>query len=251
MSSRPSFAQISALDRYVRVVNEAGRLRRAADAGSATDPIVTISRQAGCDAHIVADAIVARLRPHARRDSSPWTVFDRDLVDRVLEEHGLPARLADYMPEDSVSGVTDTVDEFLGIHPSTAVLVRRTAATIRGLAGVGNAVIIGRAANVVTAGASNAFHVRLVGSFDRRVRRVEEQEHLTRTDATERVRRIDAGRRRYLKKYYGEDIDDPLLYDVVVNVDRASVDEIAALVADAALRRMPASASPRNARVSS
>ncbi|MGZ4114314.1 MAG: cytidylate kinase-like family protein [Actinomycetota bacterium] len=251
MRGGPSLAQTSALDRYVRFVNEADRLRRPADVGSPGDPIVTISRQAGCDAHALADAIVARLRPHARPDSSPWTVFDRDLVDRVLEEHGLPPRLAVYMPEDSVSKVADSVDEFLGIHPSTAVLVRRTAATIRGLAGVGNAVIIGRAANVVTADASHAFHVRLVGSFDRRVRRVEEREHLTRADATERVRRIDAGRRRYVKKYYRQDIDDPLLYDLVVNIDRTSCDEIAALVADAVLRRARVPTSARIAPVSS
>jgi hypothetical protein len=64
MSSRPSFAQISALDRYVRVANEAGRLRRAADAGSPTDPIVVVNvDRASVDEipALVADAVLRRM----------------------------------------------------------------------------------------------------------------------------------------------------------------------------------------------
>jgi cytidylate kinase len=104
------------------------------------------------------------------------------------------------------------------------------------LAEIGNVVIIGRAANVVTQDAAHAFHVRLVGSLEARVRRVQQRDSLARADAVEQVRRIDAARRRYVKKYYAADIDDPLLYDVVLNTDRASESDLAALIADAVIR---------------
>ena len=66
-----------------------------------------------------------------------------------------------------------------------------------------------------------AFHVRLVGSVERRVRYIEEYLHLGRRAASEYVRKEDLGRKRYVKKYYGRDIDDPLLYDLVIK-DRKS-----------------------------
>jgi cytidylate kinase len=47
------------------------------------------------------------------------------------------------------------------------------------------------------------------------------------------VRRVDLARRRYVKKYYGADIDDPLLYHLVINTDQVSHVEAARLIADA------------------
>lgn len=196
-------------------------------------PIVTISRQAGCGAHAVAEALVARLGAHPAPGSPPWTIFDRDLVDRVLADHGLPERLAEYMPEDRVSEIADTLDELFGVHPATRTLVWKTADTILRLAEVGNVVIIGRAANILTRDLSFAFHVRLVGSLQRRVERVQEHRHLGPREAADHVRHTDRGRKRYVRKYHGRDIDDPLLYHLIINTDRVLPEEAGTLIAHA------------------
>jgi cytidylate kinase len=231
MRTPRSPGRLAAVDRYVKAMDEEGHLPPPHEPAAACDPVVTISRQDGCNAHAIADAVVRLLRPASRTGSAPWTVFDRNLVERVLEDHRLPSRLAEFMPEDRVSAVTDSLDELFGIHPSTHLLVRRTAETIRRLAAVGNAVIIGRAANIVTADMPNALHVRLVGSIDRRIRRIAERRGSTTAAAEEEVRKTDIARRRYVEKYYHADIDDPLLHDLTINVDDFSIDEVAALVA--------------------
>ena len=41
------------------------------------------------------------------------------------------------MPEDRVSGITETIDGLLGVHPPTRTLVRKTADTILRLAEIG------------------------------------------------------------------------------------------------------------------
>src|SRR5215475_7236495 len=74
---------------------------------------ITISRQTGSGAHCVADALARYLQARTSTDAPIWTVFDRNLVERVLEEHKLPARLANFMPEDRVSELTDALDELL------------------------------------------------------------------------------------------------------------------------------------------
>ena len=139
-------------------------------------PVITISRQAGAGSKVVAAELAAKLQARAEPGSSPWTVFDRNLLDSVLKEHRLPERLTEFMPEDRVSGIGDTVDQLLGMHPPTWVLVRKTADTILHLAELGNVILIGRGANVVTSRLRYAFHVRLVGSVQRRIEHV--QDHL-------------------------------------------------------------------------
>lgn len=195
--------------------------------------MVTISRQAGTGAHVLAEQLIARLEPRAPVGSCPWTVFDRNLVDKVLEDHDLPARLARFMHEDRASELSDIMDELFGLHPHSRTLVRKTADTILHLAELGNVVVIGRGANIVTGKLAHAFHVRLVGSLERRIERTQEYRHLDAMAAADYVRREDLARQRYVKKYYDADIDDPLLYHMVVNTDRVSHADAARMVADA------------------
>ena len=195
--------------------------------------VVTISRQAGAGAHVVAEALVDRLQPAAPKDSIPWTIFDRNLVETVLADHDLPEQIARYMPEDRRSEMADTLDGLFGLQPSSWTLVRKTADTILHLAEVGNAILIGRGANIITAKLDHALHVRLVGSPERRIEHLVEYKHLSPQEAADYAHTEDLGRMRYVKKYYAADIDDPLLYHLVINTDRMRYEEAARLIADA------------------
>ncbi len=91
----------SALERYLESAKHLTRTRTSLPRpAGAHRPIITISRQAGSGAHVVAEELVARLQALAPEGAPPWTFFDRNLVDRVLEDHELPERLAESMPED-------------------------------------------------------------------------------------------------------------------------------------------------------
>ena len=224
-----------------------GRPKRPTQA--AHRPVITISRQAGSGAHVVAQALVAELQASDPQASPPWTMFDRDLVERVLKDHDLPKRLAEFMPEDRVSGITDTIDELLGVHPPTWTLVRKTADTILRLAEIGNVVVIGRGGNVITDRLAYAFHVRLVGSVPRRIQHLQDYLHVDSAKAAEYLRTRDVARKRYVAKYYDRDIDDPLLYHLVVNTDRVTYGEAARLILGAVHERLdraePVGAAPR------
>src|ERR1035437_8459118 len=204
-----------------------GELRRA----------VTISRQTGSGAHVVAEKLAACLQAHTPSDARPWTVFDRNLVEKVLEDHNLPQRLARFMPEDRVSEIADTMDELFGLHPPSWTLVRQTTDTILRLAELGNVILIGRGATVITRRLDYAFHVRLVGSVEKRVKYIQELQHLSKAAALKLIHREDRGRRRYLQQYFDTNLDDPLLYHLVINTALARHDEAARIIADAVLHR--------------
>ena len=146
----------------------AGKAAAAAKAG-VPRRAVTISRQTGSGAHSVAEKLATFLQARSPKDACPWTVFDRNLVEQVLEDHNLPQRLAQFMPEDRVSEIADTMDELFGLHPPSWTLVHQTSDTILRLAELGNVILIGRGATIITSKLDYVFHVRLVGSLERRV----------------------------------------------------------------------------------
>jgi len=196
---------------------------------------VTISRQAGSGAHLISTKLAEYLQAHTLKDSRPWTVFDRNLVERVLEDHSLHKRLAQFMPEDRISEMTDTLDEVLGLQPPSWLLVRQTAQTLLHLAELGNVILIGRGGNIVTRKLSYVFHVRLVGSLSKRLERLQQSNQLDKKSALEFIRCEDGGRTRYLKKYFNADPNDPLLYHLVINTDLISCERAVRMVGDAVM----------------
>jgi len=196
---------------------------------------ITISRQTGSGAHCVAASLANYLQARKPQDSCAWDVYDRDLVEKVLKDHNLPARLARFMPEDRTSELSGTLDELFGVHPPMETLVRQTAETVLGLARRGNVILIGRGAHIITSKLDYVFHVRLVGSLERRIQHVRETLGIGEKEALTLIRREDKGRDRYLKKYFGRHIEDPLAYHLIVNTDSGPYERAARLIADAAL----------------
>ena len=201
---------------------------------------VTISRQAGCGAAIVAEKLAGLLQQRSPRDSCPWTVFDRNLMAKVLEDHHLPARLAKFLPEDRMTELQDIADELFGLRPASWTVIEQTSETILRLAELGHVIIIGRGANVITARLPGVLHVRLVAPLEQRIEHAHEAYEMTRKAAREFCRREDLGRARYLKKYYKADTNDPMLYHLVLNTGLVSYDDAARLIADVALAKTAA-----------
>jgi cytidylate kinase len=96
-------------------------------------------------------------------------------------------------------------------------------------------IIIGRGGNVVTAALPQVLHVRLVGSEARRVVRLQEEFKQSRESALTFLRKADEGRRRYVRRYYHAEIDDPLRYHLIVNTDLLLPDAVGRLIANSLL----------------
>ncbi len=202
-------------------------------------PCITISRETGAGASCVGDELVKFFQPISKEGDIPWTVFDKNLIEKVMEDYHLPQKLRQYFVEDKLSELKATIDELLGIHPHAWMLVSKTASTIVQLAMKGNVVIIGRASNIVTANLKNTFHVRLIGSFENRVRHVQEIHNLNRSDAIEFTKNEDHAKINYFKKYYNKNIEDPLLYHMIINTDNISYEKTARIIGQAVIEKFP------------
>ena len=195
---------------------------------------ITISRQAGSGAGIVAEEVSKLLQEHNPKQESPWTVFDRNLMAKVLEDHHLSTRIAKFLPEDRLTELQDITDELFGLRPASWTIIEQTSETILRLVEMGSVIIIGRGANVITAKLPNVLHVRLVSPLEKRIEHARKFYEMSHKEAREFCLREDLGRTRYLRKYFKSDIDDPLLYHLVINTGLVSHAEAAQLIAKAA-----------------
>jgi cytidylate kinase len=150
------------------------------------------------------------------------------------------------MAEDARLPVESIVEEVLGLHPAGWTLVQHTTQTILRLAGLGHTILVGRGANIITARLPNVLHVRLVAPSATRIRHSAEFYHLSEAEAAKFVREQDQARRRYVRRYFNAEIDDPTLYDVTLNTGRLGFARAAEAIAQLAWQHRDALAEHAN-----
>ena len=101
------------------------------------------------------------------------------------------------------------------------------------VATMGNAVLVGRGANVLTESLTVGLHVRLIAPRDRRLQTLMDRHSLNRDEAARRMKEDDEGRRYYVKKHFNRNVDDPVVYDLVLNTDRLGYSAVSDLIAQA------------------
>lgn len=201
-------------------------------------PAITLSRQVGARGTTIATLLVQHLNEHDPEKRPPWTLFDKELIRQVLDDHNLPRYLERFMTESYVSELQSTINEIVGLHPSMWELHEKMGDTIVRLLSRGHSIIVGRGACVVGAGMRNVLNIRLVGSVKQRLMHMERKFNLSEAEAADRLRLDDRERRQYFKSHFGREIEDPELYHLVINTDILAEEEIVKVIAQAALQHI-------------
>ena len=198
---------------------------------------VTISRQSGSVGIAVGDKLADYLNKHLP-SRCPWTVFNKNLVDEIIKDHNLSSSVIPFLEEKAVPEIEEMLEELLGVHPPQSILVRDTNDTIIRLAKMGRVIIVGHGAAVITNKIPGGVHVRLVGSLKKRKDSTKENLKCNDKEVEDIIYKEDKGRRGYLKQNFGKDIDDPLLYDLVINTDLVSLTQAASLIGDLVIQKV-------------
>jgi len=222
-------ANVSSWLRHWEEPKVAHRLRK-------NPPFVTISREVGAYGMTIADMLAESLCKWERRREALWTVFDKELITKVIEEHGFPEKFEMYFSESSSPLIEDILSEILGLHPPQETLVHKTSETILHLARAGYVILVGRGANIITRKLPNGVHVRLVDSPEKRVAHMQEYLNLNKKHASDYVTKEERERRDYIKRYFQKDPGDASLYDIVVNTDTVPLDDVVLIISNMVLK---------------
>ena len=94
----------------------------------------------------------------------------------------------------------------------------------------------GNAGHLLLCEVPHVLRIRLIAPMPFRIQMVMERQHLSRSEAIRCIGNADRQRRDWTRFLYGQDWLDPLLYDLVINLQTMTVDS-AAEVAAAAVQR--------------
>lgn len=201
-------------------------------------PCLTISRQSGIDTHLICKKLVESFTSYY---STEWAYFDKDLIRKVISDHDLPPRVQKYLSEEKVSAISQMLNELLGIHPPILKLIHKMANTVLNLAQYGYIILIGRGSNVITSELKNSYHIRLVAPLEIRIHNLQKSKDITKEWAKKILLREDENRRDFLSRTFRKDIDDPLLYNNIINISRFTCDELVGTIAEVVKLKYPKS----------
>ena len=106
--------------------------------------------------------------------------------------------------------------------------------TIEQTAARGKAVIVAHAASYAIARGDAVLRVLVTASPETRATRIAGAEGVDQATAARAVKKSDAGRADYLKRFYDVREESPTHYDLVLNTDALSIEQAAELISQAA-----------------
>jgi CMP/dCMP kinase len=187
--------------------------------------VVTVSRQYGAGGRRVAPGIAQALG---------YTLVDREIAEEAARRIGVDPKVAEARDERAPAIVEEVGLALAAATPGFGLtgvpelddrtLAEATRRVIVSLADAGGYVILGRGAQAILAERNDAWHLSLVSDVRDRTQRVARWQNVDTKEAAIRCERVDAERANYVRRFYGRDIRDPLLYDAILNTSRMALD---------------------------
>jgi cytidylate kinase len=200
--------------------------------------VVTVSRQYGAGGQRIAPAVAEALG---------FRFVDREPVELAARTLGVdPTWAAEH--DERVPHVLDSLGRALaaatpefGVPPGSLddrAMADAVRNVIHSLADAGGYVILGRGSQAALADRPDVCSILLVADQANRVRRIARWQEVTEKEAQARLQRADRERRDYVTRFYGRDIADPTLYDVVIDTSRLGLERSAHVAIDVARTKL-------------
>jgi hypothetical protein len=181
-------------------------------------PIITISRGSYSRGKEVAEKVAARLK---------YDCLSREVLLEASEHFNIPETKLVRALHDAPS-ILDRF--FLGKERYVAFITMAFLDCVR----KDNVVYHGLAGHFFLKGVAHALKVRIVSNIEARVREEVAREGITADEALRVLRKDDEERRRWSQSLYGVDTHDPGLYDLVIHINKLSVEDAVDLICQAA-----------------
>lgn len=190
---------------------------------------VTFSRQLGTGGTEIASRVAEKLG---------YRFIDTNAIDEAARDMGFP---------ESVEEVNEKAPSFFRrfLSHKPSIEIDRLNSVIYELAKQGNAVFLGRGGQILLKSFDCAMHVRVIASRSKRIQNLVERGY-AKEAAVRAIEKSDHERSSFIRFAFGRDWDDSTLYDLVLNMDKLTVnlaaeailamartDEIKACTADA------------------
>jgi len=193
-------------------------------------PVITISRQTGCDARQIAESVVDNL--NRKYGISKWKWIDKDIIYKIAAELNTDAlRVENFYKGIELTNVSEMIMAFSGNFVSDLRVKKAIRDVVLSICKEGYVVLVGRGGVSIGHDIADALHIRLVAPFYWRVENVMKKKNISLEEAEEYVIETDEKRHNVIVTFLDK---KPLtldyLFDASINRNTFSINEIADLV---------------------
>lgn len=200
--------------------------------------VITINRELGSGGRTIGEKLAKRLEV-------PF--YDKALIQGLKDRYHLSTEeierlkgqrhnwwsdfkrsmmmVPNYMSPDYVPGKTPIPDFLI-----TDDIFQTETEILKGIAADGSCVIAGRSGFHIFRDHPNHLSILIQASMDFRISRVMQKQNISAEEARSIIDKVDKGRENYVQKYTGTSRYDTRNYQLVINVDEHSEDEIVDMI---------------------
>jgi cytidylate kinase len=160
---------------------------------------------------------------------------EQDVIAKEMLPSGLLGRIAEALERSAPFGVG-----FEGAYlPAWQIplddsrYLQALESVVRELARSQSLVIQGRGSQFILRDYPGALHVQVVAPLEVRLKRAMQDLELDQEAAKQEIARFDNSNRRFVRRYFQAEVEDPVYYDLVINTGRLSFEAAASIVVDA------------------
>jgi len=213
--------QMQAWVRTAEIADRGIRTREYKRLAEGVQTYLAISREEGAGGSEIAQLIGRKLG---------WTVLDRNLLDRVAEQFHVSRPMLELVDETGSNWVYDVLGTWMDrkIIPAEKYVIH-LAHVVLAAARESHTVLVGRGAQFLLP-RKKGLAVRIIAPLKHRVEQIMGREKLSEANARQYIDERDRGRREFVQRFFRRDINDPHVYDLVINVERMEPDAVAAQI---------------------
>jgi len=148
---------------------------------------------------------------------------DGSILDAIVIESKMARHLMERLDERHTGLLDDAVYSILSGHPSFKDDYLRYLNIVLHKIVTKGGIIMGHGAHLIL-DIPEVLHVRIIGSRSRCILRMMKVMDISQNEARKLYEEILRNRAQYIIKQFGSNIDDPELYDIVINTDYISAE---------------------------
>lgn len=190
--------------------------------GNRNKPVITISREFGAHGAALASLLA---------EKTGFKLWDKELLEAIAHELGSDKKFVQTLDERRQQLVEEAVAGFLtNVHTNVNYL-QALIRVVRTIEQHGNGIIVGRGANFICEKKSS-FHIRVVSPLKVRVSSYAKKNKIGRYEATGIIKKKDDERAEFVKDNFHHDVSEPSNYDVVLNSNLYSLEQLSDIIAE-------------------
>ncbi len=193
-------------------------------------PVITLSRQSGCDGRLVAEAAAMLLNIRGKTDR--WRTVDREIVRAVATAIDTdPKRIETFYKGVENSNLSEMIMAVSEDFVSDQTIKRVIEEVVLSICKEGYVVMVGGAGISIAQGVVNSLHVRLTAPFYWRVENVMGKHDIPIDEAEESILLSDERRFKTIQTFLKQrSVNIDYLFDSIINRSRFNINQTASLI---------------------